>query len=48
MDKLKNPKTIGLILGVIVSLAVATFANLKPFIEAGCAQVCPPPADSDE
>lgn len=41
MDKLKNPKTIGLILSVLLGIALATFANLKPFVAEVCAQACP-------
>lgn len=41
MEKLKDPKVIGAVVAVVLSVLIAMFANIKPAVQAVCEQVCP-------
>jgi len=41
MDKLKSPKTVGVVLAMIVAALIAMFADSKPYVVAICDNVCP-------
>jgi hypothetical protein len=45
MEKLKNKKTIAMILGIVLSVIAASFADVGEVIRDVCAQVAPAPVD---